>query len=224
MRSFKKPNRDQKLLFANIDLNTVAPVGSPLYIIDQLVDKLDTTEIEKQYNLESETGREPIHPKTFIKISLYAMHNCRFSLRKMEYDTENHLGYRWLTGDIKIDHSTIGKFLSDYRNEIVELFSQIVMIGVEKELINFDVLAIDTVKVRANASYKRFRNKEWLKMEKEKIAFKIDELMKKTNNEDDEEIEALLRKEFLLEEASRELNKRIEESKKKLQMNLNTRK
>jgi len=62
------------------------------------VDQLDTTEIEKNYDLESEPGREPFHPKTLIKVALYALHNCRFTLRKMEEDTRNHLGYKWLRG------------------------------------------------------------------------------------------------------------------------------
>jgi transposase len=210
MKIFKVPNRDQKLLFINVDLNTVAPVGSPLHVIDQLVDSLNTIEIEKEYDLETETGREPFHPKTFIKVSLYAIHNCRFSLRKMEYDTENHLGYRWLTGDEKIDHSTIGKFLSKYRNQITDLFSQVVMIGVEKELLNFDLLAIDTVKIRANATYKRFRNKEGLAKEKEKIESKISDLLEKVNINAEDEIKTLLKKELIIEEAARELNRRIE--------------
>ena len=55
---------------------------------------LDTGEIEKTYDLYSENGREPIHPNTQIKMGLNALHNCRFSLRKMEYDIEHHLGYK----------------------------------------------------------------------------------------------------------------------------------
>lgn len=43
IRNFKIPNREQKLLFADVDLNTIASIGSPLYIIDRLVEELDTT-------------------------------------------------------------------------------------------------------------------------------------------------------------------------------------
>ena len=110
MRFFIRPDRKQKVLLTEVDLDSVAPIGSPLRYIDELVEMLDTSGIEKDYDLESEQGRNPIHPKTFIKLGLYALHNCRFSLRKMEYDSENHLGYKWLTGDHGIDHSTIGKF------------------------------------------------------------------------------------------------------------------
>ena len=97
MRSFSVPNRKQKLLLTEIDLESIAPVGSALRYIDELVEMLDTSAIEVTYDLESEQGRNPIHPKTFIKVGLYALHNCRFSLRKMQEDIENHLGYKWLT-------------------------------------------------------------------------------------------------------------------------------
>ncbi len=112
------------------------------------------------YDLEAEKGQEPIHQKTLIKVALFALHNCRFSLRKMEIYTELNLAYRWLTGDRKIDLSTMGKFLSNHRRAIVELFSQTVLVCKEHVLIDFGILAIDSVKVRANASNKKNKNKK----------------------------------------------------------------
>ncbi|MBN1696347.1 MAG: hypothetical protein JW881_02430 [Spirochaetales bacterium] len=94
MRQFIIPNREQQLLFATIDLESIAPIGSPLRTIDALVESLDTSSIEVEYDLDSPNGREPIHPKTLIKVALYAIHNCRFSLRKIEHDTTAYLGYR----------------------------------------------------------------------------------------------------------------------------------
>jgi hypothetical protein len=40
----------------------------------------------------------------------------------MEQDTVNNLAYRWLTGDIAVDHSTMGYSLIRFRKEIVALF------------------------------------------------------------------------------------------------------
>lgn len=191
MRDFIRPNRDQRLLFANIDLHSIVSIGSPLDIIDRLVDELDTSEIEKTYNFDSPLGTNPIHPKTLIKVALYAIHNCRFSLRKIEHDTNYNLGYRWLTGDRGIDHSTMGKFLITHKELIVELFSQIVEIGVESNLIDFDILAIDTVKIRANASYKQFRDMSGLKDERKRIKVKISELLDSADNDCQKELETL---------------------------------
>lgn len=211
MRQFIVPNRKQQLLFAQIDLESIAPIGSPLRVIDTLVDELDTSAIEAEYDLESPQGREPIHPKTLIKVGLYALHNCRFSLRKIEHDTMAHLGYRWLTGDEGIDHSTMGKFLCRYKELIVELFFQIVEIGIENELIHFDVLAVDTVKIRANASYKQFKTLEKMKEEKKKIRERIRELIEKADEGSAAEREALEKRKAALEAGAAALRERIEE-------------
>lgn len=186
-KRFREPDRSQQILMTHIDLNSVAPVGSPVWIINDLVDKLDTSEIESTYKVDVLTGRTPIHPKTFIKVSLFAINSCRFSLRKMEYDTRNHLAYRWLTGDISIDHSTLGNFLSFHKNRISKLFSQIVIFAIAENLLDFEILAIDSLKIRASASYKEEKNSEEIEKEREKVETQINNLLKKFEQNEDEE-------------------------------------
>ena len=214
LRSFIKPNREQHLLLTEVNLDSIVPLGSPLRYIDELVELLDTSEIEKDYDLESEQGRNPIHPKTFIKVGLFALYNLRFSLRKMEYDTQNHLGYKWLTGDKAIDHSTIGKFLAEFADEIVELFSQVVMICREHDFIDFDILAIDSVKLRANASYKESKTLGLLEKEEEKIKERLREIVEAANKDgevEEEEAKTLAKRVARLEEAKGVLEQRIKE-------------
>jgi transposase len=162
MRKFIKPQRNQLLMLQTIDLNSIALPGSALYSIDTIVDSLDTGTFEAVYDLESSRGNCPIAPKTIIKVCLYALHSGRFSTRKMEYDTGHHLGYMFLTGAQRIDHSTFSKFLSKFKNEVVALFSQIVLVCVEQGLVDFKVLCIDSVKLRANASHKQQKNRNGL--------------------------------------------------------------
>jgi transposase len=216
MRSFIEPNRKQKLLLTEVDLDSVAPLGSALRYIDELVELLDTGAIEASYDLDSEQGRNPIHPKTFLKVGLYALRNCRFSLRKMQEDIENHLGYKWLTGDRAIDHSTIGKFFNRYLEEIVDLFGQVVTICKTQGLIDFDVLAIDSLKLRANASVKRSKSLEGLEKEEEKIKCRLRELIKAATGQEEmraEEQRVLAVRLERLKEAKAELKRRIEEKK-----------
>lgn len=217
MRSFKLPNRKQLLLLTHVNLDSIAPVGSALRCIDELVDQLDTTAIEKNYDLESEQGREPFHPKTMIKVALYALHNCRFTLRKMEEDTQNHLGYKWLAGDEVIDHSTMGYFLSRYKEQIVELSTQVVLLCREQELVDFEVLAIDSVKVRANASYKQSRDLQGIEKEQQKIKSSLQELIGQVGGSIEmvsQETERLRRRAEKLEAAKQILKQRTESKHK----------
>jgi transposase len=213
VRTFRVPYRKQLLLLTEVNLDSIAPVGSALRCIDELVDQLDTTEIERHYDLESEQGREPFHPKTLIKVALYALNNCRFSLRKMEEDTRTHLGYKWLSGDEVIDHSTMGYFLSRYKDQIVELFTQVVLLCTEQELVDFEVLAIDSVKLRANASYKQSRDLRGIRKEEQKIKMRLQELLGQVGGNTEmvsQESERLKRRAEKLQAAKKALKQIIE--------------
>ena len=59
----------------------------------------------------------------------------------------------------------MGLFLARFTGEIVELFSQVVASCAEQNLIEFDLLAIDSVKLRANANYKQSKTLEGIKKE-----------------------------------------------------------
>jgi transposase len=216
MRSFIEPERNQLLLLTNVNLETIAPIGSAVRTIDELVDRLDTSAIEATYDLEAEQGQKPIHPKTLIKVALFAIHNCRFSLRKMEYDTGLNLAYRWLTGDRTIDHSTMGKFLCRYRHAIVELASQTVLICVEEGLVDFEVLAIDSIKVRANASHKQHKTLAAIEKERKKIEEMLGGLLDEAaaSNEIEAEKATLENRKKRLEAAAERLEQRIQEKGK----------
>ena len=79
-------------------LEDYAPEGSAVRIINDMIDILDTSAMEACYDVQSEGGRRAFHPKTILKVARLAIHNCRFSLRKMEADTRDNLPYQWLTG------------------------------------------------------------------------------------------------------------------------------
>jgi len=57
MAQFRIPNRDQLLMLETVDLNSVAPVGSVVYTIDEIVNSLDLSDIEKQYDIKDPMGR-----------------------------------------------------------------------------------------------------------------------------------------------------------------------
>jgi transposase len=214
MPAFLIPNRSQMLLLTQVDLSTVAPEGSAVHIINDLVDSLDTRAIEESYEVDSDSGRSPFHPKTLLKVALLALHSCRFSLRKMEEDTINNLAYKWLTGDMTIDHSTMGLFLARFAGEIVELFSQVVASCAEQNLIEFDLLAIDSVKLRANANYKQSKTLEGIKKEENKIAQRLKEVLETAvdaKSAEAEEVLGLKRRAERVREARKILLERLAE-------------
>ena len=214
MPAFIIPNRSQMLLLTQVDLSTVAPEGSVVRLINEIVDLLDTRAIENSYEVTSDTGRPPFHPKTLLKVALLALHNCRFSLRKIEEDTINNLAYKWLTGDMRIDHSTMGLFLSRFAKEIVELFSQVVGTCKEQNLIEFDLLAVDSIKLRANANYKQSKTLEGINKEEQKVKERLEEILDTAADAESaeaEEVLALSRRSQRVREATEVLLARLKE-------------
>jgi len=59
--------------------------------------------------------------------------------------------------------------LIKFKEDVVKLFSQIVGICKENNLIEFELLGIDSVKLKANASYKQSKNKKSIKREIEAL-------------------------------------------------------
>jgi len=219
MPEFIIPNRKQMLLLTQVDLSTVAAEGSVVSLINEMIDSLDTGAIESGYQVESDTGRPPFHPKTLLKVALLALHSCRFSLRKIEEDTQNNLAYKWLTGDVVIDHSTMGLFLSRYASQIVELFSQVVAICQEQNLIEFDLLAIDSIKLRASANYKQSKTLAGVEKEENKIQARLTEILENAADEQSaeaEELRALSRRAQRVQEAKGVLMRRLEEKSREL--------
>jgi hypothetical protein len=77
-------------------------------------------------------------------------------------------------------------------------------------------LAIDTVKIRANASYKQFRTAEGITKERKRIRERVKELIEKADDDETakEEVRILENRENRLKEAKKELKRRIQESQK----------
>ena len=212
MPAFIVPNRAQMLLLTQVRLEDYAPEGSAVRIINDMIDLLDTGAIEGAYDVVSEAGRPPFHPRTMLKVALLAMHNCRFSLRKMEEDTRNNLPYQWLTGAMTIDHSTMGYFLVRFSKEIVGLFTQVVRICQEQGLLDFDLLAIDSLKLRANANFKQSKTIEAIEKEEEKLQLRLEELLAGAGNDakaTEEEAEVLRLRQEKLREARQVLERRL---------------
>lgn len=92
-----------------------------------------------------------------------------------------------------------------------DLFTQVVIVAVENELVDFDVLGIDSVKIRANASYKQDRTIAGIDKEETRIRRRIEELLHGVKNEEIAKERRLLEaRQKRLERAKQILKERIE--------------
>lgn len=124
---FREYTPNQLILFPQrIDENISEQ--DPVRLVNNVVDKLDLSGLKKLYK---EQGRSPYHPKMMLKVIIYAYMNNVYSCRKIEKLLNRDIHYIWLSGNEKPDFITINRFRTRVKEEINQIFTQLVLLLVE---------------------------------------------------------------------------------------------
>lgn len=187
---FKSNFQGQISLFpARLDQNIAE--DSPVRLIDQIVDKLDITKIERTY---FGGGTSAYHPRMMLKVLFYAYMNNIYSCRKIGKQLLENIHYMWLSGNQTPDFRTINNFRSLHlKGTINQLFTQGVLMLVEMGYISLQTVYIDGTKMESRANRYTFvwrktveKNKAKLEEKIRKILEMIDEGIAQDNLPDDE--------------------------------------
>ena len=165
--------------FINLDYRKILGEESDAVMINDIVDVLDLSIIEDKY---VEVGNLAYHPRMMIKILIYGYYKSYFGGRPLHRNYEADLGLRFLSNDDFPDHRTINLFRIHFKDEIAEIFSQVVMLCKELGMIGFDNLAIDGQKLRASANMLQNKNLKEVREEMEKIKIQLAKLLEKETN------------------------------------------
>ena len=118
-------------------------------IINAVIDSLD---LENIYKLYSELGRNPYDPGMMLKVIIYAYMSNIYSCRKIEDALKRDIHFIWLAGYEKPDHKTINSFRNRVKDEIGNIFTQLVLLLAEQGLVSLDVEYIDGTKIESKAN------------------------------------------------------------------------
>ena len=139
---------NQTVLFPQrIDENIAA--DDPVRIVNAVVDNLNLDNFKKLYK---ETGRSAYHPKMMLKVIIYAYMNNIYSCRKIEKLLLRDIHYIWLAGHEHPDFITINRFRNRVKEEINNVFTQLVLVLADKGFISLDVEYIDGTKIESKAN------------------------------------------------------------------------
>ncbi len=158
--------------------------GHIVRTIEAMVERLDVSDIEKQY---STLGRPPFHPKLMVKILVYAYSSGLRSSRKIEEACKSNVYYMYLSRRITPDFWTLCLFRRKFSNEIEGLFVQLVRLCVEMKVTKLGKISIDGTKLRASASAKKTKKKDELEKLMKTIREEVRTLLDEAEKIDDEE-------------------------------------
>lgn len=150
------------------------------FVIDDVVDGLDLSCIEKSYSHE---GSPAYNPKLLIKIIFYAYSQGIRSSRKIENGLSENIALRFLSGNSHLDHGTINLFRKSHLAELPSIFAQIVVCAGSLGMADFSDISVDGTKIKASASKKNLFTQEAI----DKIETKVKEILEDAENIDNEE-------------------------------------
>lgn len=139
---------NQTVLFPQRIDENIAENG-PVRVVNAVVDSLNLDRFKKLYK---ETGRCPYHPRMLLKVIIYAYMNNIYSCRRIEKLLLRDIHFIWLAGYEKPDFITINRFRNRVKDEIGNVFTQLVLILAEKGFVSLDVEYIDGTKIESKAN------------------------------------------------------------------------
>jgi len=169
------------------NLNDWLPEDHLARFIDKVVNGLDLSKIISYYEEESR-GAPPYDPIMMVKVRMYADSVGRPSSRVIEKSMIDDVGFRFLGAGNFPDFRTISDFRKIHHEALADLFNQVLSLCELAGLVKMGTVAIDGVKVKANASIDKNYKLETLREKEGKyreIARKIIEEGMKTDDEED---------------------------------------
>jgi transposase len=152
---FKDYSPNQILLFPP-SLEEMIDPNHPVRVVNQVIDNLDIDLLIEKYH--------------GYLTNLY-------SSRKIEQAVTQNIHFMWLSGMSYPDHNTINRFRSDRLKGVLrEVFSQVVLLLVEKGIITLKEAYLDGTKIEANANRYTFVWGRSITKSKDRIKKQLTEL------------------------------------------------
>jgi transposase len=182
--------------------------------IRRAVEHLDLSAFLADYGEEGQPG---YHPALMVGVWLYAYALGVTSSRRLEQRVREDLGFRYLAGGAQPDFWTLNEFRKRHPKALNDLFTQVVELARRAGLGRLGHVAIDSTRVKANASPDRVDSLEKLRAERAKIRRQIRHWQRACEAEDPNErpgLELAEKERLRLEKALAEIPVRLEQLKK----------
>lgn len=168
-------------IFRELRPNDLLKPDHPARVIDKVVELLDLKEIYDEY---ADECKPAYHPQMMLKVIFYSCYHGLMSGRKIWDGMKHRADFIFLSGDHVPDFRTNNAFRTRHIKVLPKLFEHNVMICVEPDMVDFQHLAIDGQKIKANANYRRSKNRKRTKKSYLKVKEGIEKLLAKEVNEE----------------------------------------
>jgi transposase len=163
---FIECDREQAFLMPP-SLRGWVPEDHLVWTILEGVEEMDLSDFYADYRADGH-GRPAYDPKMMVALLLYAYARGNRSSRGIERECEEDVAYRVICANHVPDHSTIAEFRRRHETALAELFTSVLSLCRKAGLVGVGVVAIDGMKIAANAS--RAANRSYEQVAREILA------------------------------------------------------
>jgi transposase len=149
MAYFAEPvlSRNQRVLIPTT-LDDAVPEDHQVRLLDEVLRAQDWSSWEATYS--QGRGQPGIRPRVVASVILYGLLLRIRSSRVLEYLTGHNVDFMWLTEGRTIDHSTLCKFRTSFKDQLKELFRSLGRMAMTMGLIRLGEITFDGTRVKAN--------------------------------------------------------------------------
>ena len=175
--------------FLPVDLSRQLLPGTFEHALNHLLDhELDLSGMDERFCNEA-IGAPAYPPATLLKLILFAYSRGIVSSRGIEEACRNHVTFIALSGDCAPHFTTVAAFIRELKDEIANLFTQVLFICDVQGLIGREMFAIDGVKLPCNASKTKSGTRAEFEREAAKIESEVRKMFARHRDNDAREVE-----------------------------------
>lgn len=156
----------------------------PVHMINDLVEKLDISVLDRRYG---RMGQPAYEPRLMLKVILYGFSVGIFSARKLSRACAENLAFQYLAGLEKPAFKTFIEFRKRHREEMREVFVQTAKLARSLGLAKLGAVALDGSKVQANTSKHKAMSYGRMLEEEKRLKEDIETLLKRADATDAQE-------------------------------------
>lgn len=181
-KTFRPWDPDQRFLIPPAVQEFVPPDHVSHFVRDLVRDSLDLSEIFTTYS--EERGFPPYHPTMMTALLLYAYSQGVYSSRRIAQACEQRLDFMAVTAMGRPDFRTVSEFRRRHLKALAGLFQQVLKLCAEAGLVKLGHVALDSTKIRANASKHKAMSYGRMKKEEVKLRAEVESWLKRAESAD----------------------------------------
>jgi transposase len=186
-KTFREWNPEQAMMFPPTPMDWMSKDDLVLFVRNLVVEELDLSEIEDQY--QEERGYPPFHPVMMTGLVLYSYCQSIYSSRRIARACKQRVDFLALTGMQKPDHRTVNLFRKRHLKALSRLFQQVLQLCEKAGLVKLGHVAVDGTKMRANASKQKTMSYATMKKLEERYKAEVERWFAEAERIDREEDE-----------------------------------